>query len=48
MSSSCQVGLNGSEVWAFVVETADGLRMRLDLTDWERTGLGVGRRVPVS
>ena len=42
MSGSCQVGLNGSEVWAYVVELDDGARLRLDLTDWERVGLSVG------
>ena len=47
MSGSWQVGVNGSEVWAFVVELDDGVRMRLDLTDWERSGLSVGRRIPV-
>jgi hypothetical protein len=30
-----------------VAELDDGLRMRLDLTDWERTRLGVGDRIPV-
>ena len=47
MNGSYQVGLNGSEVWGYVVETAGGMRVRLDLTDWERTGLGVGRQIPV-
>jgi hypothetical protein len=47
MSGSCQVAVNGSEVWAYVVELDDGARLRLDLTDWERTGLCIGRRVPL-
>lgn len=42
-----QIGLNGYEVWALVVETADGLRVRLSLDDWQWLGLDVGRRVPV-
>src|SRR4051812_47721410 len=47
MNGSCQISLNGSEVWAYVVETGEGMRLRLDLTDWERTGLCVNRGVPV-
>lgn len=47
MSGSEQVGLNGFEVWAYVVELDGGLRMRLDLNDWERVGLCRGQRVPV-
>ena len=47
MGGNRQIGLNGAEVWAYVVELDDGVRMRLDLTDWERSGLSVGRRVPL-
>src|SRR5437763_11321011 len=42
-----QVAVNGSEVWAHVVELDGGLRVRLDLSDWERMGLYRGQRVPV-
>jgi hypothetical protein len=41
------VALNGSEVWAYVVETEEGLRVRFDADDWQRLGLGQGQRVPV-
>ena len=47
MSGNWQIGLNGAEAWAYVVELTERVRMRLDLTDWERSGLSVGRRVPV-
>ena len=40
-------GLNGLEVWAYVVELADGLRLRLAVDDWEKLRLDVGRRIPV-
>lgn len=42
-----QVALNGAEVWAYVVETGDGLRVRFSLDDWQRLNLGPGQRVPV-
>src|SRR4051812_30537956 len=38
MSGSEQVALNGSEVWAYVVELDGGLRMRLE----PRLGVGAG------
>ena len=41
------IGLNGLEVWAYVVELADGLRLRLAVDDWEKLRLDVGRRIPV-
>jgi hypothetical protein len=47
MGSSQQVAVNGSEVWAYVVETGEGLRVRFALDDWLRLNLDVGRRVPV-
>ena len=47
MNGSWQIGLNGNEVWAYVVEVDDGARLRLDLSDWEKTRLCVGQRVPV-
>jgi hypothetical protein len=47
MSSSEAVALNGSEVWGFVVEVADGMRLRVPLDDWERLGLYRGQRIPV-
>lgn len=47
MSGSEQVGLNGYEVWAYVVELEGGLRMRLDLNDWDRIGVYRGQRIPV-
>lgn len=42
-----QVTLNGTEVWAYVVETDDGLRVRFALDDWQRLNLGSGQRIPV-
>ena len=47
MNGSEQIALNGFEVWAYVVELEGGLRMRLDLNDWERVGLCRGQRIPV-
>ena len=44
---SSLVALNGSEVWAYVVELDGGLRMRFDIDDWQRLNLGVGQRLPV-
>ena len=44
---SVVIGMNGFEVWAYVVETAEGLRVRFSLDDWQKMDLGVGRRVPV-
>lgn len=44
---SMVVGVNGFEVWAYVVETAEGLRVRFSLDDWQELDLGVGRRIPV-
>jgi len=44
---SVLVALNGAEVWAYVVETDDGLRVRFDLDDWQWMDLGQGQRVPV-
>ena len=41
------LALNGAEVWGYVVELGDGLRVRFDINDWQRLGLGTGRRVPV-
>ncbi len=42
-----QVALNGSDVWAGVVETSGGLRIQLQIDDWQRLRLGQGQRVPV-
>jgi hypothetical protein len=41
------VALNGANVWAYVVETDDGLRVRFDIDDWQRLNLDIGRRIPV-
>ncbi|MCE9561527.1 MAG: hypothetical protein K8U57_05685 [Planctomycetes bacterium] len=41
------VGLNGFEVWGFVVEQEAGLRVRLTLDDWLKLNFGVGQRIPV-
>jgi len=43
----CAVALNGLEVWAYVVELTEGLRMRLALDDWHKLNLDIGCRVPV-
>jgi hypothetical protein len=45
--SNVQIGLNGSEIWAYIVELGDGLRMRLALDDWLRLNIGVGQQLPV-
>lgn len=42
-----QVAVNGREVWVYVVELDDGLRMRFDIDDWQRLNLDLGRRIPV-
>ena len=42
-----QVLLNGFQVWVFVVELDDGLRIRLSLDDWERCQLHRGQRIPL-
>jgi hypothetical protein len=47
MAGSETVALGGREVWVFVVELDGGLRVRLDLTDWERLDLYRGQRVVV-
>jgi hypothetical protein len=44
---SLLVSLNGREVWAYVIEREDGLRMRFALDDWESLGLQEGRRIPI-
>ncbi|MCE9566043.1 MAG: hypothetical protein K8U57_28825 [Planctomycetes bacterium] len=42
------VGLNGFQVWGFVVENdGDGVQVRLALDDWIRMDFGVGQRIPV-
>ena len=41
------VGLNGAEVWAYVVEQDHGLRVRFGLDDWHRLNIGTGQRIPV-
>ena len=40
------VALNNTEVWAYVVETDEGLRVRFDVDDWQRFGLGQGSAFP--
>jgi hypothetical protein len=44
---SVLVALNGAEVWAYVMELAEGLRVRFALDNWQRLNLDVGRRVPI-
>jgi hypothetical protein len=44
---SILVALNEAEVWAFVAETDEGLRVRFDIDDWQRMNLGPGQRIPV-
>ncbi len=44
---SVLVALNGTELWCYVVELDDGLRVRFALDDWHRMNLGTGQRVPV-
>ena len=40
--SNQQIAVNGSEMWVYVVETAEGLRLRFNLDDWLRLNLDVG------
>ena len=47
MTGSEPMAVNGQDVWAYVVELDGGLRVRFDLTDWERLGLFRGQRVLV-
>ena len=47
MSGGLLIGMNGSEVWAYVVERDDGLRIRFEIDDWQRLNLRIGGRVPV-
>jgi hypothetical protein len=44
---SVLVAIDGEEVWAYAVEAAGGLRLRLDIHDWQRLNLARGQRVPV-
>jgi hypothetical protein len=44
---SVLVALNGREVWAYVVELDDGLRMRFEIDDWHALNLAPGQRLPV-
>jgi hypothetical protein len=41
------LAVNGSELWGYVVELDDGLRIRFEIDDWQRLNLGIGRRIPV-
>lgn len=47
MRGEAVVELNGFEVWAFAVEVAGGLRLRLSLDDWRELDLVPGRCVTV-
>jgi hypothetical protein len=47
MGGTWPVRLGGVDVWAYAADAPGGVRLRLDLTDWERSGLCVGQRVPV-
>jgi hypothetical protein len=44
---SVLVALNGAEVWAYAVGTDEGLRVRLDIDDWQRLNLTSGQRIAV-
>jgi hypothetical protein len=41
------IGMNGYQVWAYVVELADGARIRVSLDEWQKMNLGVGQRILV-
>lgn len=41
------IGVNGAEVWAYVVELQGGLRVRFSVADWERLGLFRGQRIQI-
>lgn len=44
---SVAVGLNGFELWAYVVELDDGLRLRVSLDERQKLNLAPGQRIPV-
>jgi hypothetical protein len=44
---SVLIKLNGADVWAYVVETDEGLRVRFDIDDWQRMNLVNGQRLPI-
>lgn len=46
-ASGMLIELNGSAVWAYVVEHGRGFRIRLALDDWQRLNLGLGQRLTV-
>lgn len=46
-ASGLLVELNGTAVWAYVVEHESGYRMRVALDDWQRLNLALGQRLPV-
>lgn len=44
---SVPVAINDADVWAYVVETDEGLRGWFALDDWQRRNRGQGERIPV-
>lgn len=48
MQPSVVAWLNGAEVWVNVVETDQGVRLRVGLDDWMRMGLVEGQSVKLS
>ena len=45
--TSALVRLGKTEVWAYVVETGEGLRVRESADEWAALGLHAGQRLPV-
>ena len=45
--TSALVRLGKTDVWAYVVETGEGLRVRVSADEWAGLGLHAGQRVPV-
>lgn len=44
---SALVRLGKSDIWAYVIETAEGSRVRVSADEWATLGLHPGQRVPV-
>ena len=41
------VRLGKADVWAYVVETGEGMRVRVSADEWAGLGLHAGQRLPV-
>ena len=41
------IALNGVEIWGYVVETDDGMRVRFGIDDWQHLRIGEGQLLSV-